>query len=406
VQLGAAADGQPGIIQGCTKLTRLSLSCDIMDAPEAVDGGVLVDCCLSNLVHLQHFRVVPFRHFKPSADLYDFKLPHLQHLKYVKLHCQFVNSLLQLSNLTSMQELHLFVSDEYLAGLTDLPSLVMPTALQSLVLLSNMEASLLSSVPSGLKHLRAEGDLQGPAEGPGSFLSCMARLQHLTSFVMAPRDGVLYGGVDWPFPCPQYSALTASSSLVRLQLHNPPGGIWQDVFPTTRTLPHLTSFSVAPHIDAPTEQPYWNQGDLVSLISCCPNLCSVDGISVQHGAHVSELRKLTALTRLYVHYDDQAVMLVGDTLNGLAQLTQLHSLRLVISAFDDLAPGRFLPLTSLTALTALELLHHDSDGRQQEAEFRTKVRSAQLSIVCMPVLRVLHHVDFSLLPHRRHRAQA
>jgi hypothetical protein len=49
IQLGAA-DGFPGVIEGCSKLTRLELECNILDAPErAVMDG------LSSLVHLQHF---------------------------------------------------------------------------------------------------------------------------------------------------------------------------------------------------------------------------------------------------------------------------------------------------------------------------------------------------------------
>ena len=36
VQLGPAADGHPGVIQSCTKLTHLDLSCNIIDAPVVV----------------------------------------------------------------------------------------------------------------------------------------------------------------------------------------------------------------------------------------------------------------------------------------------------------------------------------------------------------------------------------
>jgi hypothetical protein len=50
VQLGPAADGSPGVIHGCTKLTRLDLaSSSVIDGSE----GAVVDS-LSCLVHLQH----------------------------------------------------------------------------------------------------------------------------------------------------------------------------------------------------------------------------------------------------------------------------------------------------------------------------------------------------------------
>ena len=99
---------------------------------------------------------------------------------------------------------------------------------------------------------------------------------------------------------------------------------------------------------------------------------------------------------MVVTYDDQMVLLVDETLRGLAELTQLHFLRIMINAVDDLAPRRFLPLTSLTALTSLELVHSDPDGRQQEEEFRAKVSLAHLSMVRMQAICVLHHA--TLLP--------
>jgi hypothetical protein len=51
VQLGPTADGEPGVVDDCTKLTRLELNCHMMDGP-VIDG-------LSRLVHLQHLHVHP-----------------------------------------------------------------------------------------------------------------------------------------------------------------------------------------------------------------------------------------------------------------------------------------------------------------------------------------------------------
>jgi hypothetical protein len=81
------------------------------------------------------------------------------------------------------------------------------------------------------------------------------------------------------------------------------------------------------------------------------------------------------LTGLHITYD-QMVLLVDESLRGLAELTQLHFLRVVIDAINDLTPGRFLPLTSLTALAALELLYDDPEGIQQNIEFMSQVSLA------------------------------
>jgi hypothetical protein len=104
-------------------------------------------------------------------------------------------------------------------------------------------------------------------------------------------------------------------------------------------------------------------------------LCRIEGIWVQHGLHVSELHKLTALTRLCVTYEDSQLSLIDDSLRGLAELTQLHFLRLEINTGDDLAPGVFLPLTSLTGLTALEYQALELEGVDtHEFQIVSKVR--------------------------------
>jgi hypothetical protein len=210
----------------------------------------------------------------------------------LRFHSLDVGNLLHLSALTSLQVLHLDVAGANMlaVGPSSVPGLVFPTFVKALHMSYPLEAALQSLLPTGLQELQIDCDVRGPLEGPGSFLSCMARLQQLTSFVMGSDGAAMDGDVIWPLPCPAYSAFTTSSSLVRLQLHNPPGGIWQDVLPATRTLPHLTSFSITPCDDGFTDhRPFWNPGDFVSLISCCPILCSIDSIPVQHGAHVSRL---------------------------------------------------------------------------------------------------------------------
>jgi hypothetical protein len=164
-------------------------------------------------------------------------------------------------------------------------------------------------------------------------------------------------------------ALTASSHLACLELYNPPEYIWQYVFPAVRNLPHLTSFTVAPD---PTEiedmsdfvLPHlWDGSDFVRLVTCCPNLHSIGGIWVEHGMDVFVLHKLTGLTNLSISYDTAELESIDESVEYLAGLRSLRSLRLTILEDDTilededhtgLPSATFLPLTSLNSLTRLE----------------------------------------------------
>ena len=266
LQLGSGCSVQlepsssyPGVMQGCTNLTRLELQCQLSDARGAVYVGPVDG--LSSLMHLQHLDVQARKDaWRPYAlgGLSHATLSRMQHLTYLRFHSLDVGNLLHLSALTSLQVLHLDVvfAGAIAVGPRSVAGMKFPASLKVLCLLCPIEAAILSLVPTGLQDLQLDCDVEDEDEdsGPGSFLSCMARLQHLTSFVMVPDGGAMNGGRGWPLPCPAYSTLTASSSLVRLQLHNPPGGIWQDVFPATRTLPHLTSLTFTPCDDGFTEQ--------------------------------------------------------------------------------------------------------------------------------------------------------
>ena len=286
VQLGTA-DGQPGVLQTCTKLTRLELSCRTLDAP--VDG--LVDVGLSRLVYLQHLKVGFDAHGLSSAAL-----PRLQHLTHLDLTLNSLSkeNLLQLSGLTSLQELGYTAdsSDDALAvGPSNIPGFTLPASLKKLWLSAPVEAGILSVVPAGLQALSIDSPMEGPAEGPGSLLSCMARLQHLTGLDLTPMGSSL----RWPPAGPAYSALTASSNLVDLVLAESsfPLGVWPYVFAGLHRLPHLTALIVqhADDVDVFADSTPWTAADLSSLISCCPSLCSVHRLFLQPGLHVSELRK-------------------------------------------------------------------------------------------------------------------
>jgi hypothetical protein len=339
VQL-SAADGFPGVFQECTKLTRLYLLCEIVDAP----GGPVADS-LSSLVHLQHLRINV-----PAATL-----PCMHHLTYLEGYSLSVESLLQMGGLSSLQELHLSAAGDTAVGPSSVPGLSFPASLKTLVLLSPVEAGILSLVPPGLQHLTVHRDVEGPAEGPGSILSYMAQLKHLTQLSLWPNSMVVF--VHLPPAGPAYAALTASSSLVRLEFCplECPDGIWQYVF-ATHKLPHLTELKLADTLGWGEGVPYpsWGGADISSLISCCPNLRVAETLSLQPGLHVSELRKLTALTLLSANIDRPDWFDYEGCVSGLAAVTQLWRLVVRLGS-DTVKVAHLLPLTSLTALTLFEV---------------------------------------------------
>ena len=220
-------------------------------------------------------------------------------------------------------------------------------------------------------------------------LSFLAQLQHLTRLSILPEP---ISALKWPPAGPAYSALTASSSLVYLALTDVtcPEGIWPHVFPAARMLPHLTAFSVHAICmpDVPVLCPTWGAADLSSLVSCCPGLCDIDALSVQPGVHVSELHKLTALTHLLVDFKGPDSF--DESVRGLAGLKQLHFLELV-QVGPTFKVASLLPLTSLTALTRLEVDWQLEDQEHSELELRfstTQVITSQKLTVATAALKM------------------
>lgn len=123
----------------------------------------------------------------------------------------------------------------------------------------------------------------------------------------------------------------------------------------TRKLPHLTSLVLEDTIGlgGALLGPLWGAADISCLVSCCPNLASIETMYLQPGLHVSELYKLTDLTRLHVYYRLFGADSIDESVLGLAAVTQLQYLSLRVS--PNLSFGSLLPLTSLTALKRLEV---------------------------------------------------
>ena len=331
VQLGAAADGTLGLLHRCTNLTSLIINSHIFDTP----AGAVVDS-LSSLVHLQHLRLRPVAgrwtvtvrpDDQPVGGLSHATLPSLQRLTLLDVNALSMENLLQLGALTCLQELRLWTAGDVVVGPGSVPGLVFPASLKTLVLSSPVEAGILSLVPAKLQALRIRNRLEGPVEGPVSLLSCMARLQHLTELSVQPSNHV-----NWPDPGCAYSALTASTQLVNLDIciTKGPHGMWPYVFPSARVLPQLNSVilmhSADDEPDVAMLSPRMGAADLSSLVNCCPNLHDIANLPMQSGLHVSELRKLTALENLSLSYDFEAADSCDESVRGLATLTQLHHL--------------------------------------------------------------------------------
>jgi hypothetical protein len=234
-----------------------------------------------------------------------------------------------------------------------IPDLMFSASLEKLRLGSPVEAEILLAVPTGLKDLSFHCAVEGPEEGPGSLLSCMAGVQNLTQLHLY----VAQEGVDLPPPGPAYSALTASSNMVELCVNGNglPAGVWPFMIPVAHTLPHLTHFGApfAYGCNEPVLHGAWGAADVACLVKCCPNLRKIEEMAMQYGSHVSQLHKLTALTKLELNYGaapDPSV--VEETMHSLVALTQLQGLSVSVYCYV-VSVAVLLPLTSLTAVSSL-----------------------------------------------------
>jgi hypothetical protein len=348
VQLGPSVTSHPGVIPGCTNLTKLELLCNIINTSSNAE----LCGSLSSLVHLQHLNVQPknerFGH-RTIEGLSSGTLPCLKHLTYLNVHNLSIENIPELGRLTNLQEMCLKAGRSVVVGPNSVPGLVFPASLTQLQLCSPVEAEVLLSVPAGLQDLGLHCAVQGPAEGPSSLLFCISRLPPLTVL----HCFVLPTGLSLPPPGPAYSALTASSNLVDFGVSADalPAAVWPFVLPAERMLPHLTQFcaNFVYGLNEPELHATWGAADVARLVSCCPNLCRVD-LAMQHGAHVSQLHKLPALTALEMTYGPMDRSALPATIEGLAAVTQLQRL---ILAFHRCSMGTapLLPLTRLTALT-------------------------------------------------------
>lgn len=144
--------------------------------------------------------------------------------------------------------------------------------------------------------------------------------------------------------------------------------IWRHVFCLNRKLPHLATLNRSNHVhgDELSMGSAWDEVGLFSLGYRCTNLCTISAISVQHGTHVSELQRLTSLTKMHVIIGPVGIWnCVKESISGLAALTQLKKLTGCLYGCA-VSVGELLPLTKLTALTELEIVCRPGSGQHND----------------------------------------
>lgn len=210
--------------------------------------------------------------------------------------------------------------------------------------------------------------VEGPAEGPGSFLSGMARLQHLMHLDLGSSRPI-----SLPPPGPAYSALTASSTLIEFKMYAGllPEGVWPFMF-QCRTSCRTSLPSICMMYDDnfggdTVLASAWRAADVCSVVGCCPNLRELPQTCMQHGQHVSDLRYLTGVTSLMLGYGAGDFDAVESSLQGIASVTQLQGLIMYLHT-RELSVASLLPLTSLTALEDLQIFCFRPDGAESESD--------------------------------------
>jgi hypothetical protein len=145
-----------------------------------------------------------------------------------------------------------------------------------------------------------------------------------------------------------YSALTASSKLQHLDISNctVPAGVWQQVFPADRRLPHLRVLDLLEICHCDNHAAAVPEGS--RLVSCCPGLQSLQLQYLQCSAELlAPLRGLSSLSELTLCPD-------GQSEQGLEVVCQLTGLRRLCLTDPSKGEGVLESLTQLRQLTSLD----------------------------------------------------
>lgn len=322
-----------GVLASLVHLTHLILGQDVM-----VEDGLLSLAALSNFQALSVMYHSRMRHPGNSPQWEEVALEgvhQLQHFKQLEVSSKsLLFSLASTPDVGRIRSLQVLKLKECRVDPFVLPGLT----------------QLLTLRLSGVK-------LQTSAAGAAaaallSALASLKQLQHLAVMYVAGGSRLTGDGLDWPPPSPAYAAFTASSQLQALELvqQDLPEGVCQHMFAAGQQLPKLERLVIE---WSPPDMRSGCQGmlcseDVACLVSCCPNLRSLD-LNVQPDAHLTDLPQLSALTALAVTGTSDVAI------KNLARCTGLLKLSLASDSDWGTAIEQqwLLPLTALRQLTKL-----------------------------------------------------
>jgi len=178
------------------------------------------------------------------------------------------------------------------------------------------------------------------AEGSTRVLAAVGQQSQLTRLELHTHS-------SWyPPSAASYSALTASSYLQYLALHNQLSACaWQHMFPPTRCLPKLRYLKIWA-VDRQAAQQL-SFADMHAMVSCCPALASLTLGPQLAVSTAAPLQQLTGLTNLGMSASFQ------DNAPSIARLTGLKVLNLIARPTGDL-----VTVSGLLQLTVLQQLHY------------------------------------------------
>jgi hypothetical protein len=339
--LGAGVLGSP--------LKQLQIhGCTLLDTAEALAAA------LALLPELQHLSLVSTYSDSGCLVFPSSVFQALQQLTCLELAgggSQEADSLRHLQGLSHLQVLRLS------KGYADNLHTSMLSGLQGLTCLKVFKPHNVGVVEAGV--LADKSQLQhlelvdcSIADGSAGVAELLFQLQFLQQLTCLDLRWTLFG-CDTA-PAAAYSALTASSKLQHLDISccSLPPGVWQQLFPAGRQLPHLRALTV--------NGAGYSSGAAVvmdgsQLVSCCAGLQSLKMEVVHHSAELlAPLTGLCSLSKLYFRP-------AGSSSEGLQLVCQLTGLRWLDLCYPSAAQGLLLQLAQLNQLTHLDYWYRSGD---------------------------------------------
>jgi hypothetical protein len=347
LQPGHGLLGMLGPPAGVAALTQLRLSdCKLRDTAAA-------DALASAFWQLPQ----EMQHLSIKSGTVRFRIPagvcqQLQQLTHLELVCIDVvgpdgtsSKLQDLPSLERLVDLQLHavwqvdIPGDMLSGMRHLTRLELPFS-------KSVDLNVLDG-RTQLRHFTLGQRVSGVQEA--QVLSHLQHMQHLTYLDLS---NCMWSQEDGNPPAAAYSALTASSKLVHLDIGycTLPAGVWQHIFPAGRQLPHLQFLYITDMRLPAGDEGIPPTGS--TLVSCCPSLQVLDISGLQYSAELlatlHRLTELTGLSTLYLgNYDYYG--------EGLEVVSQLTGLRELFLHFPSSSQHRLLlQLTQLKQLTSLD----------------------------------------------------